>query len=369
MSESPLIYKIAIGMIPGIGCINAKKLIAYTGSVEAVFREKKSNLLKIPGIGAVLSGEILNNSVLKQAEKEVAFIEQFNIKTYFYLDENYPLRLKQCADSPLIIYVKGEVDLNAQKIISIVGTRSATSYGKNFCEKLIHSLAEMKHFPVIVSGLAYGIDISAHKAALKNKLATIAVLGHGLKTIYPASHSRYAKEILQNGALITEFTSETVADRPLFVRRNRIIAGLSDATIIIESGEKGGALITADLADSYNREVFAVPGRVDDSMSKGCNKLIKTNKANILEDIGDLEYIMGWENSKNKSGVIQKELFTELSGDEKSIYDTIFKNNEMDIDAICAELDMPVSKVSAILLNLEFAGLMRSLPGKIYKAL
>ncbi len=367
MSYNPLIYKIAVGMIPGIGCITAKKLIAYTGSIEGIFREKKSKLLKIPGIGDVLANEIVNNSVLGQAEKELAFIEQYGIKPYFYLDEVYPERLKHCQDSPLILYVKGNVDLNTKKIISIVGTRKATQSGKSFCEKIIKQLSELNHDPVIVSGLAFGIDITAHKAALKNNLPTIAVLGHGLKTIYPASHSKYAREIVEKGALVTEFTSDVKADRPLFVRRNRIIAGLADATLVIESGAEGGALITADIANSYNREVFAVPGRSEDAMSKGCNQLIKSNKAHLLDSVEDLEYILGWESSTTKSKTIQKELFVNLTDDEKFIMEIIRNNNELVIDLICHEANMPVSKVSPILLNLEFAGLVRSLPGKIYK--
>jgi DNA processing protein len=367
MSHNPLIYKIAVGMIPGIGSITAKKLIAYSGSVEGIFSEKKSRLIKIPGIGEVLANEIVNNKVLELAEQEYNFIEQYNIKPYFYLDENYPERLKHCQDSPIILYAKGNVNLNTQKIISIVGTRKATQHGKGVCEKLIEQLAELKHNPLIISGLAFGIDITAHKAALKNKLITVAVLGHGLRTIYPAAHSKYAKEIVDNGALVTEFTSDISADRPLFVRRNRIIAGLADATIVVESGEEGGALITADIANSYDRDVFAVPGRIDDNMSLGCNKLIKTNKAHLLENIQDLEYILGWESSKSKSKSIQKELFINLSEEEKLILETIRTNNELSIDLICHEVHMPVSKVSPMLLNLEFAGMVRSLPGKVYK--
>jgi DNA processing protein len=367
MSDNHLLYKIAIGLIPGIGSINAKKLIAYTGSVEGVFREKKANLLKIPGIGDVLAREIMKSNVLAQAEKEVSFIRQYNIRTLFYLDSDYPVRLKQCEDSPILIYVKGPVNFDNPKILSIVGTRHATEYGKVFCEKLITSLAQSGHKPIIVSGLAYGIDIASHKSALKNKLETIAVLGHGLTTIYPATHSKYAKEILHQGALVTEYTSDTKAERALFVRRNRIIAGMADATIIVESGEKGGALITADLANSYNRDVFAVPGRVDDAMSKGCNKLIKTNKANVVECLEDLEYLLGWEQSEGKPKIIQRELFVELAIDEKQIFEIISNNKEIAIDSICSVAEMPVSKVSPILLNLEFAGLVRSLPGKVYK--
>lgn len=366
-AETTLLYKIAVGLIPGIGCINAKKLIAYTGSVEGIFHQRKSGLLKVPGIGETLADVIIKCDALKKAEEELAFIKQFNIKPLFYLDDDYPERLKQCPDSPLILYTKGDVDFNADKIISVVGTRRATDYGKTVCEKLIADLAGINSNIVIVSGLAYGIDIIAHKAALKNNLKTIAALGHGLKTIYPSTHTKYAKEIAKNGCLVTEFTSDQLADRAFFVRRNRIIAGLSDATIVIESGEEGGALITADLANSYNREVLAIPGRTDDELSKGCNNLIKANKAHLVESAADLEYILGWEKSEEKSKAVQKELFLGISEEEKKILEIIKSNNEIALDFISMEADMPVNKISSMLLNLEFAGLVRSMPGKIYK--
>ena len=367
MSNNPLLYRIAISLISGIGSINSKKLIAYIGSVEGVFKEKKSALLKIPGIGEVLANEIANSNVLGKAQEEIDFIEKYNIKALFYLDEDYPARLKHCEDCPILLYSKGSVDFNKQKVISIVGTRNATEYGKSFTEKLIAKMAESSHNPIIVSGLAFGIDICAHKAAMRNKLDTIAVLAHGLKSVYPSVHTKYAKEIVQHGALLTEFTSDIKADRSFFVRRNRIVAGLADATIVVESGEKGGALITADIANSYNRDVFAVPGRIDDTMSKGCNKLIKTNKAILLENIDDLEYIMGWEKQENKPKNIQRELFVNVTDDEKKILDILSKNGELPIDSLCIEMDMPVSKVSPLLLNLEFSGLVKGLPGKIYK--
>ena len=367
MSENILQYRIAISLIPGIGSINAKKLIAYIGSVEGVFKEKKTSLLKIPGVGEVLANEIINSNVLSKAQEEVEFLSKYKIKTYFYLDDDYPGRLKHCEDCPILLYSKGSADFNNQKVVSIVGTRNATEYGKLFTEKLLAKMAESRHNPLIVSGLAFGIDICAHKAAMRNNLDTIAVLAHGLKSVYPSVHTKYAKEIVQHGALLTEFTSDIKADRSFFVRRNRIVAGLADATIVVESGEKGGALITADLANSYNRDVFAVPGRIDDVMSKGCNKLIKTNKALLLENIDDLEYIMGWEKQEGKPKNIQRELFVNVTDDEKLILDILSKNGELPIDSICFEVEMPVSKVSPLLLNLEFAGLIKGLPGKVYK--
>jgi DNA processing protein len=366
--NAPLVYHIALSMLPGIGPVTAKKMVAYTGSTEAVFKESKKNLERIPGVGEYMASLVINQKVIDKAAKEVEFAQNADIKTLFYLDKEYPRRLVDCPDAPIVLFTKGNVDWNYPKILSFVGTRKATQQGKELCENLVASLTERGHNPVIVSGLAYGIDITSHKAALKNNLPTIAVLAHGLKTIYPSQHANVAEQIIEHGALITEFSSDIFADRSNFIRRNRIIAGLADATIVIESGEKGGALITADIANSYNRDVFAVPGRVDDERSKGCNKLIKTNKASLLETVEDLEYVLGWESSNSKKQPIQKQLFIELQPDEQVILDLIRESVEIPIDSICYRVDMPVSRVSPILLNLEFSGLIRSLPGKIYKA-
>ena len=358
-------YKIAVGLIPGIGDILAKKLISYCGGVEAVFSEKKTALLKIPNVGEVLADCIINNDVMAKAEKEVDFIIKYNIKHSFYLDDDYPVRLKSCPDSPVIFFYKGDVDLEHPKIISIVGTRQATQYGKDQCNHLVDELYKNNHHPIIVSGLAYGIDICAHRAALRNSLPTIAVLGHGLRHIYPSAHASTAREIIRNGALLTDFLSDTPVDRSNFVRRNRLIAGLSDLTIVVESNIRGGALITADIADSYNRDVFAFPGRLTDAYSAGCNKLIKTNKANMLQSVADIEYIMGWD-SKPKAPV-QRELFPELTPDEKNIIQILKEKGKCPIDILSIDTQMSVSKVSTLLLNLELAGLVDSLPGKMYK--
>ncbi|MBN1251770.1 MAG: DNA-processing protein DprA, partial [Bacteroidales bacterium] len=308
MNEN-LNYKIALGMISGIGNMNAKKLIAYIGSVEGIFKEKRQNLEKIPGIGTKLSLEISNSNALNEAEQEISFINKNNIEAIFFTEKTYPERLKHCEDSPIIIYKKGKFDLNKTKILSIVGTRNASQYGKDNCNKLITDLFESGHNPLIVSGLAYGVDICAHKAAIKNNLATVAVLGHGLDIIYPAAHKNYAKEILQNGALLSEFSSNSKLDPSNFVKRNRIIAGMSDATIVVESAKKGGSLITAELANSYNRDVFAFPGRINDKFSEGCNLLIKTNRAALIESYKDIEYILGWEKKDKKA--VQGKLFIE----------------------------------------------------------
>jgi len=367
MPDELLKYKIGISLIPGIGSINAKKLVAYIGSVEGVFKEKKKNLVKIPGIGEYLADNIVNQQVLNIAEKEIDFINRYEIHCSFYLDEAYPARLKNCEDAPVILFFKGAVDFNQAKVLSIVGTRNATDYGKECCNKLIADLKSRKHQVIIVSGLAYGIDICAHRAALKNGFDTVAVLGHGLSTIYPPLHKPMAKEICKQGALLTDFISPTLPDRSNFVKRNRIIAGLADATIVVESGIKGGALITADIAGSYNRDVLAYPGRANDSYSKGTNWLIKTNKAALIESVEDLEYHLGWDMPLKEAGSMQTQMFVELSAEEQLIANMLREQGELPIDLLCLRINMPVSKVSAMLLNLEFAGLVRSLPGKVYR--
>jgi DNA processing protein len=368
LADNLLKYKIGIEMIPKVGSINAKKLIAYCGGVEAVFKQSKKALLKIPGIGEFLAKEIVDQKILGIAEKEVEFIEKFGIKSLFYLDAEYPERLRQCDDCPIVLFIKGnaEIDFNREKYISIVGTRKATDYGKKTCEDIIIGLAHKGYKPIIVSGLAYGIDIIAHKAALKNNLQTIAVLGHGLDIIYPISHRNVAKDIVETGALITDFPSKTKFDRNNFIKRNRIIAGLSDATIVVESGSEGGALITADLANSYNREVFAVPGNVGSKYSEGCNQLIKTNKAALVETSDDIEYFLGWEPIDIKKQPKQIILFSQLTEDEQKIVEYLKGVDQESIDMISVKVQIPVSKVSSLLLNLEFAGIVRCKPGKSF---
>lgn len=366
MDDPQLKYKIGISLIPGVGTINAKKLIAYTGGVEAVFREKKRVLVKIPGVGEYLADQIINQQIMATAEKEIEYINKYGIGYAFYLDENYPVRLKNCEDSPVVLFFKGITDFNKAKVLSIVGTRNATDYGKACCLKLISDLKVRQHDVTIVSGLAYGIDIHAHRAALRNDFHTIAVLAHGLSMIYPSMHKNTAREICDHGALLTDFISDTLPERNNFIKRNRIVAGISDATIVVESGKKGGALITADFANSYNRDVFAYPGRMDDNYSKGCNWLIKTNKAALIESVEDLEYLMGWEINQ-KSTPIQTELFVQLTDEEQKIADILREGIELVIDMIAIRANMPVHKVSALLSNLEFAGIAQSLPGKSYR--
>jgi DNA processing protein len=366
MSEISLKHKIALGLIPRIGDINARKLVAHFGSVEAVFQESYRNLMKIPGIGTGIAASITDRSYLDIAEKEAEYVSRNKIRTYFYLDNDYPFRLRQCDDSPVVFFFRGNCDLDSSRILSVVGTRNATHRGKEICEKIIGGLSGGNPGLIIVSGLAYGIDIYSHKAALSNNLQTIGVLGHGLKTIYPSVHSSIAKSMINNGGLLTDFISDALPERNNFLKRNRIIAGLSDATLVVESGIKGGALITADIANSYSRDVLAVPGRPDDQWSAGCNSLIKNNKAALVECADDIEYFLTWKSEKSKTPV-QRTLFSELDENEKLIYELLVKSGEMNIDAICRSAGIPVYKLSSLLLQMEFKGLLKCYPGNLYR--
>lgn len=360
-----LIYKIAITLVPNVGCVNGKNLIAYCGGVEAIFTEKKRFLMKIPGIGEATVNSIINHNVFERAEEEIRFIEKFRIKPLFYLDDDYPARLKQCTDSPLLLYYKGDADLNNAKIVAIVGTRKATEYGRDMCHRIVEGLSESN--VLIISGLAYGIDTWSHKAALDYNLPTVAALGHGLDQIYPYTNRSLAEKMLVNGGLITEFVSHTKPDRENFPMRNRIIAGMSDAVVVIEAGVKGGALITADLANSYNRDVFAVPGRISDSFSEGCNNLIKTNRAALIQSADDIRYILNWDSHKNLKKTVQRKLFVELQPDEQQVVDLLRNEGDQNIDSVIQKIGLQPSKAASALLNLEFEGIIRCMPGKIYR--
>ncbi|WP_372776634.1 DNA-processing protein DprA [Mangrovibacterium sp.] len=365
LSSEQLPYHIALSLIPGVGCINAKNLIAYMGSVEAIFEAKESHFKKVPGIGPVVARSIVENRDLERGKQELLFIEKHKIKTTFYLDDDYPTRLKRCVDAPLILFSKGNINWNAEKLVAIVGTRNATDYGKKVCDELISEMATRDGYAV-VSGLAYGIDSAAHKASLQHGVPTWGVLAHGLDQIYPALHRSMAEKMLASGGVITDFISDTKIERQNFLRRNRIIAGLTDATIVVESAEKGGSLVTADIAGSYNRDVFAVPGRNSDNFSKGCNTLIKQNKACLIQNLDDLEYFMGWQKKARTTQKIQKQLFVTLTAEEQKVMD-IMSGSPVYIDQLCQQLQMPMGRVSALLLGLEFNGLVASLPGKMYR--
>lgn len=360
------IYRIALSMLPGIGPRIARSLVSYVGSVEGIFKEKTTTLEKIPGMGKTRLAKINFQNVLNTAETELAHIQSNGINCLFYLDKEYPSRLKECDDAPVILYFKGENCFEAEKIVSIVGTRNSTEYGDSNTKSLVAGLAEAFPDLVIVSGFAYGIDISAHKAALENGLKTIAVFGTGLRITYPTLHKKYLKGVINNGCTCSEFHSGKKADPGNFVSRNRIIAGLADATVVMESGVKGGALLTADMANSYHRDVFAYPGRINDNYSKGCNNLIKNNQAILIESAKDLVLSMRWDTTKNKKPV-QPQLFQDISPEESMLIEYLNNETGTTIDELAKAMAYPVPKISAHLLNLEFKGFVKALPGKSFR--
>ena len=363
--HNDLLYQIALTLVPNIGDVHAKALVNYFGNAEAIFKAKKKELEEIEGIGIIRAKSIKEYTNFKTAEDEIAFIEKYKITPLFITDKNYPQRLLNCYDSPLMLYYKGNADLNTSKIISVVGTRNNNEYGRSVCEKIIEDLRDENI--LIVSGLAFGIDSIAHKAALKNELKTVGVLAHGLDRIYPSQNKALAKQMVEHGGLLTDFRSNTNPDKQNFPKRNRIVAGLCDALIVIETGKKGGSLITAELGNNYNKDVFAIPGRINDTKSEGCNYLIRNNKAALITSADDLLENMGWKETKKPSAKKQRELFIELSADEKIIIDILQQHEQVHIDELYLKSALSSSAVASALLTLEMQGVVISLPGKLYK--
>ncbi len=364
MKEKEILAVLRLQKTKLIGDILVKKLIATVGSAEQVFAEKKHVLQKIHGIGSLAIEYLHDESTLRIAEKELNYINNNNIRYRYFLDKDYPLNLRHCIDAPILLFEDGNIQLSQQKIVSIVGTRNMTNYGRNFCEKLIEDLSPYN--PIIVSGFAYGVDICAHKATLKNNLQTIAVLAHGLEKVYPKSHKKYIHQLNENGGFFTEFFHDDEPLREHFLKRNRIVAGLSEATIIIESAEKGGSLVTADIANSYDREVLAVPGKFNDLMSKGCNQLIKNNRAHLLESAEDIVQLLNWGVPK-ETKPIQKSLFVELTSVEQKIYDYLKENNQQLLDMIALGTGIPTYQLASELLQMELKGIIKPLPGKLFE--
>lgn len=361
-----LLYQIALTLVPNVGPVPAKILTEKFGNAESIFKASKKELESLEGIGSVKATSIKAFDDFSRAEDEIAFIEKYNIETLFLSDQKYPKRLLNCYDSPTLLYYRGNADLNVSKIISVIGTRNHTDYGRQITEQLIDELQSLQI--LIVSGLAYGIDAIAHKAAIQNNLPTVGVLAHGLDTIYPPQHSGLAKQMLLNGGLLTELRKETTPDRHNFPKRNRVVAGMADATIVIETAVKGGSMITAELANGYNRDVFAYPGKVTDTKSAGCNHLIKNNKAILLEDSTQLIETLGWSARKTKRRE-QKELFISLTNEEQILVDILKEKETVHIDEIYLKSGLTSSTVAASMLNLEFQNVLVSLPGKMYKLL
>lgn len=365
MSPEKLIPILTLQNISNIGDITAKKLIAHCGSAEAIFKEKKQNLQKIDGIGSFLLKDLFNTKHLINAENELKYIQDKKITCLYFQDDDYPEKLKHCVDGPILLFQRGNINLKQKHIISIVGTRKITTYGIEFCKKLVEQLRPFD--PVIVSGFAYGTDITAQKEAIKHNLQTVGCLAHGLNQMYPKTHVKYVKQVEENGGFFTDFWSSDVFDRNNFLKRNRIIAGLSEATIVIESAEKGGSLVTADIANSYNRDVFAVPGRITDTFSVGCNNLIKQQKAHVLTNPIDIPYMLNWRLEDANKKPVQKQLFVELDATEKKIYDFLKENGKQLLDVIALNCELPIFQTASTLLSMELKGVVRPLPGKLFE--
>jgi len=355
---------LALHFISGIGDYTRRQLVSYCGAAEKVFSTPKGKLRKVPGVGKTIAESIDHKKSFDLAEKEIRKAEKEEVRLLFYIDRDFPSRLKQFEDAPTLLYVKGNINFENPKAVAIVGTRKSTDYGRLCVDELITQL--VPHEALIISGLAYGIDILAHKLALKHNLPTVAVMGSGMDVIYPAAHRETAKRMQQAGGLVTENPFGTKPDAHNFPARNRIIAGLCDALIVVEAAEKGGALITADIANSYNKDVFAFPGNIGQSFSQGCNNLIKENKANLITSAKDLEFLMNWD--VHTAPVIMPNDLDGFDQNEQLVINTLRKNNsQLMIDELSWRCGLSVSQLASLLLGLEFKGKVVSLPGKIYK--
>lgn len=363
------IYTLALTRIPGLGLIGSCNLMRTLGSASAIFKNRKDLKGLVPGISDKLIKALDCPQAINEAEQELRFAEKNHIQCITLNDVSYPSRLRECEDAPLALFYRGNTPLDLPHTISIVGTRHATAYGENLCQNFIRDLAELCPDALIISGLAYGIDIQAHRAALQYGFSTIGVLAHGLDRIYPSAHRKTAIAMMNQGGLLTEFMSGTNPDRQNFIKRNRIVAGMSDATIIVESANKGGALITAELAESYHRDCFAFPGRTSDIYSKGCNELIKRNQASLLLSAEDFVHSMGWDVSTHKpKEAIQRELFLNLSEEEKKIVGCLQRQPDgVQINMIVVETNIPINRMSALLFELEMKGVVKALAGGVYR--
>lgn len=365
MKEKEILAVLRLQKTKLIGDILAKKLIATVGSAAQVFAEKKRTLQKIHGVGTLAIENLFDVSNQRLAEKEWEHMNKNQTEFLYFLDENYPKNLQHCIDAPILLFKDGNMDLDSSRMLSVVGTRSMTNYGRDFCNELLKDLAGYN--PVIISGFAYGVDICAHKAAIKNNLQTIAVLAHGLDEIYPKAHKKYMQHLYKNGGFLTEFFHDETPMRENFLKRNRIVAGLSSATIIIESAQKGGALVTADIANSYDRDVFAVPGKVNDLMSRGCNELVKNHKAHLLQSAEDIVQMLNWDVNPTGLKPVQRSLFVELTAMEQKICDFLQNKKPQLLDVIAFEVKLPVYELATLLLQLELKGVVRPLPGKLFE--
>jgi DNA processing protein len=357
------IYKIAFANLHGIGPYRGAQLLSKIGSLDEMFSLSSKEIYLRTGISKLTIQNLNRNDALENAEKQFNFNEKHDVKTHFFLDSDYPRRLKQCADLPMILFSKGNMNLNDEKIVAIVGTRNQTEYGLGLLHELIQSFSDNNI--LVVSGLAYGVDISAHRLCIEHNIPTLAVLGHGLDRIYPSRHKNTAIKMLDSGGLLTEFGIGTNPDRENFPMRNRIVAGLADATIVIESKSKGGSMITAELANDYNRDVFAFPGDVYRPYSEGCNQLLRTNKAQLITNGNDFLTFMNW-NLKN-SIPKQKILFENFNDEEKMVLEVLKDQTDVHMDVLSIKTQLSPSKINVLLFNLEMKNAVNQIPGKRYR--
>ncbi|MEZ5015970.1 MAG: DNA-processing protein DprA [Flavipsychrobacter sp.] len=359
------LYQIALTFVKDIGPKTSRKLLSHFGAAQNIFEASVKEIKQVGGIGEVRAKAFKGTTFLQKAEDELTYIQKHGIKVLTLNSESYPSRLKLCEDAPVLLYYKGGASLNASKVVSIVGTRKYTDYGQRVCEKLIEDLSSVQDV-LVLSGLAYGIDTIAHKAAVNHSLPTVGVLGHGLDMVYPASNKKLAQEMLEQGGLLSEYPSGVGPDKNHFPMRNRIVAGMADVTIVIESDIKGGAMITARVANGYNRDVAAFPGRVFDTKSSGCNELIRTNVAAMVTCANDVLELMNWDSSQQEKAT-QQQLFVSLTEEEQSIVEILKDKDAVHTDTILKQSLMSSSKVAGVLLQLELQGLVKALPGKNYR--
>ena len=362
------ICSMALVQIPGVGAIGARKLVHALGSATDVFRRRTELLDLVPGVNKNLVEALQNQDVFAKAEQEWEFVEGNHLTCLTYWDEAYPSRLRECDDAPIVLFYKGNADLNRLRVINMVGTRHITSYGRDICEQFLRDLKQLCPDVLVVSGLAYGVDINAHRAAMQNGLSTVAVLAHGLDRIYPSMHRSDAVAMLQNGGLLTEYPSGTNPDKHNFVSRNRIVAGMCDATIVVESAVKGGSLITAEIAESYQRDCFAFPGRVGDPYSSGCNNLISTNRAALITSAQHFVDCMGWQvqETMSRPKPVQLSLFPELTDEEQLVARILEERGDLQINTLVVAADIPICRMNSLLFEMEMKGLVRALAGGIY---
>jgi len=363
LKEKELLAFLRLQKTPSIGAILAKRLIASVGNAQDIFKENKKSLLKINGIGSNAITNLFDDSNQRIAEQELHYITKNKIGYSCFLEDDFPQYLQHCIDAPILFFKKGTIDFSNERIISVVGTRKMTSYGQDFCQSLLQDLSVYN--PVIVSGFAFGVDICAHQAAMNNHLQTIAVLAHGFDQIYPKAHQKYLDKVKENGGFVTEFFHDEDPLRVNFLKRNRIVAGISKATIIIESPSKGGSLVTADIANSYDKDVFAVPGRTNDEMSQGCNHLIRRNQAHLLQSSEDLVKMLNWDLIEIPKPQHSKQ-YLDLTENEQKIVDFLNTNTHQMIDIIALNTNIPVGQLATILLQLELKNMVKPLPGKIF---